>query len=158
MKKYRQAFPKSAFIIYGVLNVVSLAAIVFSSLKLAGAGELVSYFPVLDVTTIAVFVAFMVLTALLLFRAYYAFTEKTLVLCRGLFRTVLDRDLFAKFVYDEATAVGALYYADPHSSDVARYVVLHLRKRDLEPFVEDLRRLKSDVVVEVNPVPPKAEV
>lgn len=157
MKKYRQFFPKSAFIVYFVVNVVSLAAIVFSSLKLADVGSLTSYYPVFDIVTIAVFVVFMILTALLLFRSYYAFGEEKFLLCRGLFTTALERDSLVKFVYDEASGVAALYFADPQSPNAARYVVVNLRKKDVTDFTDELRRFAAHVVVEYNPQKPSAD-
>ena len=158
MKKYRQVFPKSAFIFYGAVNLVSIAAIVFSALKLAGVGELVSYFLFVDITTIAIFVFFMALTAILLFRAYYGFEEGRFVVCRGFSRAAVEADRLAKFIYDEPSGVGALYYVDPLTPTAAHYLVINVRRAVIDDFIEDLRRLKSDVVIEFNPAPPKVDV
>ena len=157
MKKYRQRFPKTAFVVYCVMNVVSMVAIVFAALKLAGVGNFASYFPFVDITTIVIFVFFLVFTAILLFNSSYSFGERTFVIRHGFSKQVIDRDAIARFIYDEPSGAAALYYVNPLAPDAAMYVVVVIRKKDMDDFIADLRALKSDIVIEVNSAPPSVE-
>ena len=157
MKTYRQKFSKTTFVVYCVMNVVSLAAIVFAVLKLAGVANFVSYFPFVDITTIAIFVFFLVFTGILLFRSSYGFTERSFVVRHGFSKQVIDRDAIARFIYDEVSGAAALYYVNPLAPEVAMYVVVLIASKDMDDFIADLRTLKSDVIIEVNSAPPSVE-
>ena len=157
MKTYRQKFSKTTFVVYCVMNVVSLAAIVFAVLKLAGVANFVSYFPFVDITTIAIFVFFLVFTGILLFRSSYGFTERSFVVRHGFSKQVIDRDAIARFIYDEASGAAALYFVNPLAPEAAMYVVVLIARKDMDDFIADLRSLKSDVIIEVNSAPPSVE-
>ena len=157
MKKYRQKFSKTTFVVYIVINLVGLAAIVFSALKLAEVGKFVSYFPFVDITTMAIFVFFLAFTGILLFNAYYRFEEDKIVIRRGFEKQTVARDSITKFVYDEASGAAALYFVDPAKPDALLYVAVLIGKSKLDDFIADLRALKYDVIIEVNPVRPSDE-
>ena len=157
MKKYRQKFTKGIFVIYCLVNVVSVAAIVFAAIKLAGVGNFTSYFPFVDIANIVIFTFFLVFTALLLFNSWYGFNERGVVVHRGFTKQVIDRDNIAKLIYDEVSGAAALYYGNPLTPEVKNYVVILIPKKNMDDFIADLRSLKSDVVVEVNPAPPSGE-
>ena len=157
MKKYRQKFSKTTFVIYCVVNVVSVLAIVFAVLKLAEVGNFASYFPFVDITNIVIFTFFMTFTGVLFFNSWYGFGERSMVIRHGFTKQVIDRDVIAKFVYDEVTGIAALYYVDPLTPDTARYVVVLISKRNMDDFIADLRSLKSDVLIEVNSAPPTVQ-
>lgn len=157
MKKYRQKFSKTTFVVYIVINIVGLAAIVFSALKLAGVGNLDSYFPFVDITTMAIFVFFLVFTGVLLFNAYYLFEQDKLVVRRGFEKQSVEGASITKFVYDEASGAAAVYFVDPAKQDALLYVAVIINKNEMDDFIDDLRLLKSDVIIEVNPVRPSDE-
>ena len=157
MKRYRQKFSKTAFVVYCIMNVFVLAAIIFAALKLAGVGNLVSYFPFVDITTIAIFTFFLCFTGVLLFNSSYSFGERSLIIRHGFSKQVIDRDVIARFIFDEASGAAALYYVNPLAPEAALYVVVLLRKKDVEDFIADLRTLKSDVIIEINPIRPSDE-
>ncbi len=157
MKTYRQKFSKATFVVYCVMNVVSLAAIVFAALKLAGVANFVSYFPFVDITTIAIFVFFMVFTGILLFRSSYGFTEKSFVVRHGFSKQVIDGNAIARFIYDEPSGAAALYYVTPLAPEAAMYVVVLISAKEMDDFIADLRLLKPDVIIEVNSTPPSVE-
>ena len=157
MKRYRQKFSKTAFVVYCIMNVFVLAAIIFAALKLAGVGDLVSYFPFVDITTIAIFTFFLCFTGVLLFNSSYSFGERSFIIRHGFSKQVIDRDAIARFIFDEASGAAALYYVNPLAPEAALYVVVLLRKKDVEDFIADLRTLKSDVIIEINPIRPSDE-
>ncbi len=157
MKKYKQAFSKSAVVVYCVMNLFVFGAIVFSALKLAGVGKLVSYFPFVDITTIVIFSFFLTFAGFLLFYASYGFGERTFVVRRAFFKQVIDRDAITRFIYDEASGAAALYFVNPLTPEALHYVAVNVRKKDMDDFIADLHALKSDIIIEVNPAPPSVE-
>ena len=151
MKKYRYSFPKSVFIIYAMIVVAAIAAIVFAALRLASVGKYVSVYPAMDIASIAVFAIFLVLLGLHLFFSYYAFDGRSFLVVQLFSKKRIDRDSIVKFVIDEESGLAALYFIDPATPDMVSFVTVNLKRESLDPFTEDLRRFKSDIVVDVNP-------
>ena len=150
MKKFRYAFPISAYVVYALLAAVSVFTVVFSSLRLAEVGNLVSVYPATDIASIVLFVVFLALMTLITFGTSYRFTEDSFVCDRVLFKKKIDRDRISKFVTDETAGVGALYYLDPSSPDTVLFVVICIAKIRRAAFVEALKSFKPDIVVEAN--------
>lgn len=152
MKKYRFSFPKSAFLIYALIILAAAVAIVFAILRLVGVGSYVSVYPAMDIVTIAAFALFLLLIGLNLFGSYYAFEERAFLMKQLFFRKRVERELLYKLVIDEASGFAALYYFSPASPEALSYVPVNIRRRDLDSFTEALRRFKSDILIEVNPI------
>ena len=55
MKKFRYAFPISAYVVYALLLAVSAISVVLAALRLGEVGGLFSVYPVSDVLSIVVF-------------------------------------------------------------------------------------------------------
>ena len=151
MKKYRYSFPKSVFIIYAMIVVAAIAAIVFAALRLASVGKYFSVYPAMDIASIAVFAIFLVLLGLHLFFSYYAFDGRSFLVVQLFSKKRIDRDSIVKFVIDEESGLAALYFIDPATPDMVSFVTVNLKRESLDPFTEDLRLFKTDIVVDVNP-------
>ena len=152
MKKYRNAFPRSAFFIYVLIVASSLAAIVFAILRLAEVGSYVSVYPALDVVSIVVFTLFIALIGFNLFGSYFAFGEEEFVVSQLFFKKRIARDSLTQVILDEESLVAALYYSDPAKPDALSYLTVNLKKSYVDAFIEDVRVFRSDVAVNVIPV------
>ena len=152
MKKFRYAFPKSAYLVFALIVAAAVIGIVFASLRLAEAAGYLSVYPAVDIATIVTFVLFLGLVCGDLFSAYYAFEEQSFLIARLFSKKRIPRDLVCKFVIDEASGLAALYFPSPEQPDAVAYVTVNLRRRDLEPFSEALRLFNPAVVIEINPI------
>lgn len=152
MKKYRNAFPKSALFIYVLIVASSLAAIVFAILRLAEVGNYVSVYPALDIVSIVVFAIFIALIGFSLFGSYFAFGEEEFIVSQLFFKKRISRDALSQVILDEESLVAALYYRDPTKPDVLSYLTVILKKSSVDAFIEDVRAFRSDVAVNVIPV------
>jgi len=150
MKKFRYAFPISAYVIYALLMVVSVLSIVLASLRLAEVGNFVSVYPATDIVSIVLFSVFFILMAIIVFGTSYRFTEKELVLERIFFRKKIDRDHILKCVTDESAGLSALYYIDPIDPENLLFVVICLPRSKKNAFFEALRTLKPEIILESN--------
>ena len=153
MKKFRYAFPVSAYVIYGLLIAVSVFSIVFASLRLAEVGKLVSVYPASDIVSIVVFAVFLVLMSLITFGTCYRLNDKSLVCDHVLFRKKIEWDRILRYVTDEPSGVSALYYLDPASPDSVLFVVICLRQSQRQNFVDTLKSYKPDLPIESNVQP-----
>lgn len=153
MKKYRFAYPRSAFVIFGLIIAAGVVSILFSVLRLAEVGKYASSLPALDVVTIIAFAIFYALIGYNLFGSYYAFEESDFLVAQLFFRKRIAGELLVKFVIDEASGVTALYYFDPATPDTLSFVTVNLRRRDVAAFTAELREFKPDVLIEFNPTP-----
>ena len=154
MKKYRFAFPKSTYVIFALIAAAAVVAIVFASLRLAGAAGYEPLYPATDVVSIVAFSAFLVLVGWDLFGSYYAFGGESFVVAQLFSKKRIPRDLLCKLVIDEPSGLAVLYYADSVTPDALLYVVLRVGKKKIAPLAEDLRAFKSDLPVEYN-LPPE---
>ena len=152
MKKYRFLYPKSAFVIYALIVITSVVSIVFAALRLAEVGKYFSTYPALDVLDIVLFSIFIAVISLNLFCSYYAFRDNAFVVAQLFFRRKIPLISVRRFVIDEATGLAALYFEDPRAPGTLACVTVNLRKRDLDPFSEDLRFFIQDIVIEINPI------
>jgi len=150
MKKFRYAFPISAYVIYGLLSVVAVFSIVIASLRLAEVGSLVSVYPASDIVSIVVFAVFLVLMSLISFGTCYRMDEKSFVSDHVLFRKKIEWARILRYVTDEASGVSALYYLDPASPDNVLFLVICLSKAQRQAFVDSLKSFKPDLLVESN--------
>ncbi|HCU56276.1 MAG TPA: hypothetical protein DIC18_02955 [Clostridiales bacterium] len=149
MKKYRFAFPKSAFVIYALIIAAAVISVVFSALRLAEVGKYASSIPALDIVTIVAFGIFVLLLGYNLFGAFYAFEKSAFVSAQLFFRKRVQKERIYKFIIDQESGVAALYYLDPASPESLLYVTVNIKRKELDAFTEDLRRFKSDVLIEV---------
>lgn len=157
MKKFRYSFPRAAYVIFALILAAAVVGILFASLRLAEVGEFFSIYPAVDIVTIVAFVLFLMLIGADILFAYYAFDEDTFIVLRLFSKKRVGRDVLYKLVIDEATGLAALYFFDPHSPETLYFVTVNLKKRDLEPFCEELRRFKSDIIIEINPLRKKED-
>lgn len=144
--------------IYFVMNLIGIGAIVVSVLRLAGVGQMFSRFPFVDIANLVIFSVFLVLTGILLFGGTYRFDERSFVIRQAFAKIVIDRDRITRFLFDEASGIGALYYVNPLTPEMQPYVTVVLRSKDVDDFIDDLRSLRSDVTVEVHSAPPSVNV
>ena len=152
MKKYRFAYPKSAYVIFALILAAGVISIIFSALRLGGVGKYASSMPALDIATIVAFVIFYFLIGYNLFGSYYAFEEHSVLAKQLFFRKRVERDVLVKFVIDEASGLAALYFFDPSSPETLSFMTVHVRRKEIAAFAEDLRAFKSDIVVAINPI------
>ncbi|MBP5404538.1 MAG: hypothetical protein J6Y74_01125 [Clostridia bacterium] len=150
MKKFRYAYPKSAYVVYALVNAVSIVSIVFASLRLAGVGGFISVIPATDILSIVLFALFFVALAILVFGTSYSFKGDDLVLDRFFVKKKISRENILRYVSDDAAGIGALYYADPATPEKVLYIVVSIHKKDRQAFVDALREFKPDVVIMAN--------
>lgn len=149
MKKYRFSFPKSAFVLFCMVILASVAGIVFAALRLAEVGGYLSLYPAIDIMSIVLFVLFVAFIAGNLFLSYYAFSSEEFIAVRLFSRKRVARDTICKFVLDEESSVAALYFVDPAAPETLSFVTLYLKKADVDRFIADLRAFRSDIAVEI---------
>ena len=152
MKKYRFSFPKSAFVLFCMVILASVAGIVFAALRLAEVGGYLSLYPAIDIMSIVLFVLFVAFIAGNLFLSYYAFSSEEFIAVRLFSRKRVARDAICKFVLDEESSVAALYFVDPAAPETLSFVTLYLKKADVDRFIADLRAFRSDIAVEIVPI------
>ena len=150
MKKFRYAYPKSAYVVYALIVAVTIVSIVFASLRLAEVGGFVSVIPATDIASIVIFALFFVALAILVFGTSYSFKGDFFVLDRFFVKKKISRDSILKYVSDGAAGIGALYYADPANPENVLYVVVSLHKKDRQAFPDALRAFNPDVVITTN--------
>ena len=150
MKKFRYAYPKSAYVVYALIIAVTIVSIVFASLRLAEVGGFFSVIPATDIVTIVIFALFFVALAILVFGTTYSFKGDSLVLDRFFVKKKIPRENILRYVSDDAAGIGALYYADSALPENVLYVVVSLHKKDRQAFVDALRDFKPDVIITTN--------
>jgi len=148
MKKYRYAFPVSAYVIYALVVAVSAVSMVLASLRLAGVGGFLSVYPALDITSLVLSVLFIIALALIVFMASFGFKEDFFVIDRVFVRKKIARENLLKYVWDEKAGIGALYYTDENAPADIRFVVITIHKGKRKAFEESLRLFKSDILIE----------
>lgn len=148
--KFRYSFIKASYIIYGILVAVVLAASIFSILRLAGAANLISNFPALDIVTTVLLLAILVVFTLVIVFSNYSFKNEMLVLnCVIYFQKIKFTDIVTLRI-DEKADIMALYFKDTKNSELLRYIVICIPKSNIESFINKLKELCPHVMVEKN--------
>lgn len=152
MKKFRYAFPISAYVVYALLLAVSAISVVLAALRLGEVGGLFSVYPVSDVLSIVVFsIAFIAVLGLMLF-SNYSFCGDEFVVTRVFLKKRVERKNIVKLVTDEESGVSALYYYGTQpGEETVSFLVVSVGKSKRAAFESALKEFKRDIVIESNP-------
>ncbi|GEM_PF-2599345 len=152
MKKFRYAFPISAYVVYALLLAVSVLSVVFAALRLGNAGGFISVYPVTDALTIALFsLCFLTILFLVCF-SNYTFSENEISVSRLFFKKRVRKENLIKLVTDEESGVSALYYyGTERGEQTVSFLIVCVPKKQRDAFVSALRDFKRDIVIESNP-------
>ena len=146
-KRFRHAFPISAYIIYALVIAVSVLSIVLASLRLSGTAGFLSVYPALDILSIVLFGAFSVFMAFIMFGTGYSVSAEQVRAGSLFFRKKAPRESLLKYVFDAQAKIGAIYYRVPDDDGIV-YIVVTLRPSDREPFEAALRECFPDLLIE----------
>ena len=151
MKKFRYAFPVSAYVVFGLLMLVSAASVVLAALRLGNVGGMFSVYPVSDVLNVVIFSLAFIAVAWLAFFSSYSFSGDSFVVNRLFFKQRVKREDLIKLVTDEESGLSALYRlgSKPGEKTVS-FIVVSVFERDRAAFENALKEFKKDVVIEYN--------
>ncbi len=151
MKKFRYAFPISAYVVYALLFIVSVVSIVFAALRLGEVGGMFSVYPISDVLSIVFFSIAIVAELWIMFFSNYVFCDDTFVMTRLFFKKRIKREDVIKLVTDEDSGISALYYCGSKPGEqTVSFLIVSIAKKNREAFESALRAFKRDIVIESN--------
>ena len=152
MKKFRYAFPISAYVIYGLLLCVSLFSVIIAAFRLGEVGGLFSVFPVSDILSIVVFSLAFVSILWLIFFSNYVFSNDSFEVTRLFYKKRIRKADLIKLVTDKESGVSALYYYGAKEGEASiSFIVISISKKKRADFEEALRSFKSDIILETRP-------
>lgn len=148
-KVYFYKFNPYIYILTVVISLVVLPFSVFNLIKVIGVADLVSYHPVLDITSVIFCWGVFIFLMLNIFLTNFTIENGTFVK-RRFVKKIIPVEKMLTIRVDKDADMNVLYYADENSiNDGISFVILSVAKSKADKLIEDIRELNPHVSVEI---------
>ena len=147
-KRFAYRFAVINYVLMGVMIAIFLGYTVFTILKLAEVGSLLSYYPALDIVLMVLLFALTGYIVWLVGFSCYKVDDKHLVVWH-LKHLKVETDKILLMRYELSTKTTVLYYADACQADGVGYVVVNVFEKDRQAFVTAIQHANPRVGLEM---------
>ena len=146
--RFAYRFSVINYVLMGVMLAINLGYTIYTILKLAEVGSLMSYYPALDITLMVILFLLTGYIVWLVGFSCYKVGDKYFVV-RHLRHLKVEMDKVLLMRYELSTKTTVLYYADNHQPDGVGYVVVNVFEKQRQAFVTAIQHANPDVGLEM---------